>query len=237
MFTGITRREQRVLLSLVILIAVGLGIHRCRNRPRSNIELSSPEGASSLKVAPLETDGEDSKTASEPLPPSLIDINTAALEELTSLRYIGPTKAKSIIDYRTECGGFRSIDELTGVNGIGEATLARIRDNITVGDVKTIDPTPLTPPETESEGGNPAVSSLSPPEIREREAWVNINTAGPEELMTLKLIGEIKARRIMDYRRRYGSFRSPRDLMKVKGIGEKTYQLNRDRITVKGPGG
>lgn len=58
-----------------------------------------------------------------------IDLNTATAEQIaTTLTGIGPAKAQAIVDYRTEKGGFVSIEELTQVQGIGPATLERNRD-------------------------------------------------------------------------------------------------------------
>ncbi|MEW5960409.1 MAG: helix-hairpin-helix domain-containing protein [Chloroflexota bacterium] len=63
---------------------------------------------------------------------SRINLNTATLEELDSLPGIGPAIGQRIIDYRESIGGFKSVDQITQVSGIGEATLAKIRDKITV---------------------------------------------------------------------------------------------------------
>lgn len=63
-----------------------------------------------------------------------VNINTAELWLLDALPEIGPTLAQRIIDYRETEGLFNSIDELTGVKGIGAATLEKIRDKITVID-------------------------------------------------------------------------------------------------------
>jgi len=61
-----------------------------------------------------------------------ININDATQEELETLSGIGATKAADIIKYREENNGFKSIDEITNVKGIGEATFAKIKNQITV---------------------------------------------------------------------------------------------------------
>ena len=63
----------------------------------------------------------------------LIDINTASREELETLNGIGPSLAQKIIDHREANGPFESVDGLLKVSGIGEATLAKIRNHITAG--------------------------------------------------------------------------------------------------------
>ena len=65
-------------------------------------------------------------------PGALININTASLEELDSLNGVGPSTAQKIIDYRTENGGFKTIDEIKEVPGIGDAKFAAMKDSITV---------------------------------------------------------------------------------------------------------
>ena len=62
---------------------------------------------------------------------------------------------------------------------------------------------------------------------------ININTAPAEELLQLKGIGEKKAALIIEYREKQGSFKLPEDLMKVPGIGTKTFEANKERIDVK----
>ena len=65
-------------------------------------------------------------------PGALININTASLEELDALDGVGPSTAQKIIDYRTENGGFKTIDEIKEVPGIGDAKFAAMKDQITV---------------------------------------------------------------------------------------------------------
>lgn len=61
---------------------------------------------------------------------------------------------------------------------------------------------------------------------------VNINTASAEELATLKKVGLKTANRIIEYRSSVSMFKAPAEVMNVKGIGEKIYELNKDRIVV-----
>ncbi|HMQ50768.1 MAG TPA: helix-hairpin-helix domain-containing protein [Anaerolineae bacterium] len=68
----------------------------------------------------------------DPAPGGLINLNTATTEQLDSLPGIGPAIAQRIIDYRESVGGFTTIEEITQVSGIGEATFAKIKASITV---------------------------------------------------------------------------------------------------------
>jgi len=61
---------------------------------------------------------------------------------------------------------------------------------------------------------------------------VNINTAGQADLEKLPRIGPKNPQRIMDYRKDHGPFKRAEDLMKVKGIGEKTFARLKDLVTV-----
>ncbi len=61
---------------------------------------------------------------------------------------------------------------------------------------------------------------------------VNINTANKEVLMTLKYVGAKIAERIIEYRKGQ-PFTTPEDIKNVKGIGDKIYQANKERIVVE----
>ncbi len=62
---------------------------------------------------------------------------------------------------------------------------------------------------------------------------VNINAATVEELVELKQIGPEYAKKIVEYREKNGPFKNPEDIMEVSGIGEKTWEKNKERITTK----
>jgi len=62
---------------------------------------------------------------------------------------------------------------------------------------------------------------------------ININTASADELDLLPGIGSVYAQRIVDYRRKNGPFNSIVEIQNVAGIGSKTFEKLKDRITVK----
>ena len=72
--------------------------------------------------------------AGESHPPQRININRAEAWLLNALPGIGPDKSQAIVDYRNQHGPFQRIEDLLNVEGIGNSTLDRIRDVITVED-------------------------------------------------------------------------------------------------------
>jgi competence protein ComEA len=65
-------------------------------------------------------------------PSGPLDLNTATLEQLDALPGVGPATAKAIIAERQRRGGFRSVEDLLDVRGIGPAKLDALRDLVTV---------------------------------------------------------------------------------------------------------
>jgi competence protein ComEA len=62
----------------------------------------------------------------------VVDLNTADQATLETLPGVGPVTAQAILDWRTENGAFTTVDELLEVDGIGDVTLAELRDLVTV---------------------------------------------------------------------------------------------------------
>lgn len=88
--------------------------------------VNNPPTASSTSAAPT--------TALTPavLPAHKLNLNTATLEELDALPGIGSALAQRILDYRAQKGGFKSIDELKEVRGIGDTLFNQIKGLVTV---------------------------------------------------------------------------------------------------------
>jgi len=61
-----------------------------------------------------------------------VNLNTATKDELIALPGIGPAKAQAILDYRTTNGGFKSVEELKDVKGIGAKRFEKLKAELTV---------------------------------------------------------------------------------------------------------
>lgn len=144
-----------------------------------------------------------------------IDINSANADELAELKGIGEVLAKEIINYRENNGGFRNIEEIMNVNGIGEGIFADIRDYIyvisPVYDEENQEPeAPFTNDEYEPTEYVPTLEEAAP---------ININTAGMEELMLLPHVDEDIALRIIDFRE-HTRFSSGYELILIDGLSQ-----------------
>jgi competence protein ComEA len=62
---------------------------------------------------------------------------------------------------------------------------------------------------------------------------ININTATVKELVQLKRIGTQYAQKIIEYRENVAPFQKPEDIMKVQGVGQKTWEMNKGIIVVE----
>lgn len=75
------------------------------------------------EAAPAEpSTADDTSSSAQP-----IDLNTATIAQLETLPGVGPATAQAIVDYRSQHGSFRSVEDLLNVRGIGQAKLDQIR--------------------------------------------------------------------------------------------------------------
>ena len=61
-----------------------------------------------------------------------VNLNKASEAELQTLTGVGPAKATAIIEYRNQNGGFKKVEEIMEISGIGEKTFEKFKDQITV---------------------------------------------------------------------------------------------------------
>jgi competence protein ComEA len=100
---------------------------------------------SALNLAQVLTDGEQVVVGGPPAPAgvpaaasgapptaALVDLNTADQTALESLPEVGPVTAQAIIAWRTEHGAFTAVSQLLDVDGIGDATLAKLTPYVTI---------------------------------------------------------------------------------------------------------
>jgi competence protein ComEA len=102
-------------------------------------------GLGSLNLARVLADGEQILVGIEPVGapeaavgPSgspaggKVNLNTATAEQLDTLPGVGPVTAQAILDWRQKNGRFGAVEDLLDVKGIGDATLAELRDHVSV---------------------------------------------------------------------------------------------------------
>jgi competence protein ComEA len=171
-----------------------------------------------------------------------IDLNRADRAELMQLPGVGDKLAQKILDHRQKQGGFRHVDDLLNVPGVGEATLAALRPWVCVEREEEDED---EPPPADRRPARPPKKRKSPPgkqapnqklvskKVADLKEKINVNQADAEELRRLPRIGKELANRIIEERRK-GPFKSVEDLKRVSGIGAKTMELLRPHVTFDG---
>ena len=66
----------------------------------------------------------------------MVNVNTATVEQLQSVKGIGEKTALAIVAYRTEHGDFKKIEELTSVKGLGDKKIEKVKSMLTTGKQK-----------------------------------------------------------------------------------------------------
>jgi competence protein ComEA len=217
--TFLTPSEQKVLFFLLFFISLGAILSLFNYTPKQRQQLHAIES----QRAAL-----DSLLTIDFIP--RFDLLTVSYDELLYISGIGPSLATSIIEYR-ETHGFTSLEELLNIRGIGESRLAQFREYLyiesdvckssvqSVPSILRID-TPLD------------LNQINSPRCSPTCSLVHINTASASELMTLRGIGEVRARDIINHRESVGRFNKKEDIKIIRGIGETTFENLKDNICV-----
>uniref|UniRef100_A0A8C8SUE5 Endonuclease/exonuclease/phosphatase family domain-containing protein 1 n=1 Tax=Pelusios castaneus TaxID=367368 RepID=A0A8C8SUE5_9SAUR len=149
-----------------------------------------------------------------------LNINNATEEELMTLPGITRTVAQSIVEYREYIGGFKKVEDLALVSGVGAARLEQVKFEICVS--------------SKGSSAQQSPSSLRKdppnPEHALAAARLNINTATPAQLMSIRGVTEKIAHGIVSYRAEHGPFRSIEDLVKMDGINSSFLDKIRHQV-------
>ncbi|XP_070574291.1 endonuclease/exonuclease/phosphatase family domain-containing protein 1-like [Ptychodera flava] len=166
-----------------------------------------------------------------------LNINTATEEELMTLPGVTRVVARNIVDYRQQIGGFRKVEDLALVTGVGAVKLAHIRPEICAS-TKNGNGTPRG-----SDGGISRSSSATGSRINtasqhtqyvhgQQSKHTDINTATVAQLSRTNELGEHLAKKIIHYRNTNGPFNSYEQIRDIPGIGQATLDKIQDHITL-----
>ena len=78
-------------------------------------------------------------------PATVVNINSATAEQLDALPGVGAKLAARIIEYRQKNGGFKKLEDLMNVQGIGEKNFLKLKPLITLGPARSTAPSPQEP--------------------------------------------------------------------------------------------
>jgi len=191
-----------ISIVLILLVAVILRIH---DESKADITIETEDTANEVEYSEEEK-GEDAV----PLQVLFVDIG-GAVENPGVYEVAKDTRLFEVIEM---AGG---LTEDADADRVNRASFVEDGQKIII-------------PEKGSEIAGDLTSASAAP-ADSGNGLININTATADELKTLSGIGDVTAEKIIEYRSSK-SFKSKEDIMSVDGIGSKTYEKIKDRITV-----
>jgi competence protein ComEA len=135
-------KERTVLVFLIAVMLAGAGVSAWHHHQvQKNLKIiqsavrtrqSALDSAQSAVRSPQSALDSAQSAVRSPQSAVLVDLNTATASELDLLPGIGPALAQRIIEYRSKHNGFKTVDELRQVSGIGPKKFEAIKDRVTV---------------------------------------------------------------------------------------------------------
>jgi len=165
-----------------------------------------------------------------------VDLNRAERAELLQLPGVGEGLVRHIEGYRQAHGRFQRVDDLVMVNGIGPATLERLRPWVCVHQEDGGEESRPYARGRRRRSSSAIKTTASARRLPSQKAAglkgpININEASATELQRLPGVGRVISGRIVDERRQR-PFQSADDLRRVSGIGPKKLEALRPYVTV-----
>ncbi len=127
---GVYRLSDGSRINDLLILCQGLSIDADRDWVSKNLNKAAPLTDGAKIYIPKV--GESSGSVAGATEQGLININQADANLLETLPGIGPSFAKKIIDYRESSGGYKSLEELMAVSGIGKSLYLQIKDLVTI---------------------------------------------------------------------------------------------------------
>uniref|UniRef100_UPI00398EE732 endonuclease/exonuclease/phosphatase family domain-containing protein 1 isoform X2 n=1 Tax=Pristiophorus japonicus TaxID=55135 RepID=UPI00398EE732 len=152
-----------------------------------------------------------------------LNINTATEEELMTLPGVNRMVAQNIVEYRECIGGFKKVEDLALVSGIGAAKLEQVKLEICVASSKSVGSAQHSPTSMRKDPYSETPSSTR---------RININAATMAQLMSVRGISDKIARGIVSYRKERGPFETVDDLLKVTSFSSSLLDKIRPRVVV-----
>jgi len=129
---GRVRRPGLVTLPLGSRVADALKAAGGALRPHDLLSMNLAAKVADGQLLLVGVPGAAAGTGGDGTPSAPVDLNSATVDQLDALPGIGPVLAQHIIDWRTAHGGFRSVDQLRDVSGIGDSTFADLAPLVSV---------------------------------------------------------------------------------------------------------
>jgi competence protein ComEA len=95
-------------------------------------------GANAQSAAPASRAGAPAAAKPVATAQGVVNVNTASLQELTRLPKIGPSRAQAILELRTKLGGFKKLEDLMRVKGIGRKTFRQLEPMLSLQGATTL---------------------------------------------------------------------------------------------------